>query len=167
MACYGAPLEEGACNYYTPITGEAVRLDAGRSVSDTVASLSCGSGEQYGFTVSTPEPGEVRLLWSGEQPVAVSERGCEGHVEVSCAPASQSGEISFHTMGSTNILVAAPPGAASSTALRVEFTPSCGDGIVQGYEQCDDGGREDGDGCSARCRLEETDAGLDAPFAEP
>jgi fibro-slime domain-containing protein len=30
----------------------------------------------------------------------------------------------------------------------------CGDGIVEGLEQCDDGNRTSGDGCSADCRLE-------------
>ena len=31
----------------------------------------------------------------------------------------------------------------------------CGDGVVDAPEQCDDGGREDGDGCDRRCREEE------------
>ena len=30
----------------------------------------------------------------------------------------------------------------------------CGNGIVAGAEQCDDGNRFDGDGCSAVCMLE-------------
>lgn len=33
-------------------------------------------------------------------------------------------------------------------------TPTCGDGIVNGAETCDDGGRVAGDGCSATCTLE-------------
>ncbi len=166
MACYGAPMGE-VCDHYPHLTEEATRLDVGRPVSSSDVTLSCGSGELFGFTVSQPEPGEVRVLWSGEQPITVSERGCGVSTEVSCAPASQSGELTFHTMGYSNLLVAAPPGAASGTALRIEFTPSCGDGVVQGYEQCDDGGREDGDGCSARCHFEGTDAVSDAPIAVP
>ena len=31
--------------------------------------------------------------------------------------------------------------------------PSCGDGVVQAVEQCDDGNAEDGDGCSSECTL--------------
>src|SRR5262245_60292925 len=31
---------------------------------------------------------------------------------------------------------------------------NCGDGIVNGSEECDDGNTADGDGCSARCALE-------------
>lgn len=30
----------------------------------------------------------------------------------------------------------------------------CGDGIIQGSEQCDDGNNVDGDGCSSSCKLE-------------
>ena len=32
--------------------------------------------------------------------------------------------------------------------------PGCGDGITNGQEECDDGNRQDGDGCSANCTLE-------------
>lgn len=34
---------------------------------------------------------------------------------------------------------------------------TCGDGQLTGDEACDDGGTEDGDGCSASCQLEPTD----------
>jgi cysteine-rich repeat protein len=32
--------------------------------------------------------------------------------------------------------------------------PICGDGFVEGNEECDDGNLEDGDGCSSKCTLE-------------
>ncbi len=39
--------------------------------------------------------------------------------------------------------------------LDVKVTPSvCGNGVVEGGEQCDDGAAEAGDGCSATCQLE-------------
>ena len=31
-------------------------------------------------------------------------------------------------------------------------TTKCGDGVHAGVEACDDGGTEDGDGCSADCK---------------
>ncbi|HFE44065.1 MAG TPA: DUF4215 domain-containing protein, partial [Nannocystis exedens] len=31
----------------------------------------------------------------------------------------------------------------------------CGDGIVSGDEECDDGNKKDGDGCSSDCTVEE------------
>jgi cysteine-rich repeat protein len=30
----------------------------------------------------------------------------------------------------------------------------CGNGVVSGKEECDDGGNADGDGCSVDCKLE-------------
>jgi len=36
---------------------------------------------------------------------------------------------------------------------------SCGDGVVAGAEECDDGNGSPGDGCSATCRLEDQGAG--------
>ncbi len=39
--------------------------------------------------------------------------------------------------------------------LDLTVTPAvCGNGIIDGTEQCDDGGTEDDDGCSATCQLE-------------
>ena len=32
--------------------------------------------------------------------------------------------------------------------------PACGDGILDTGEECDDGNKDDGDGCSAKCKLE-------------
>lgn len=37
---------------------------------------------------------------------------------------------------------------------RCERVPVCGDGLVDAPETCDDGGRESGDGCDADCQLE-------------
>jgi len=33
----------------------------------------------------------------------------------------------------------------------------CGDGIINGIEQCDDDNNDNGDGCSSTCRVEESD----------
>jgi len=39
--------------------------------------------------------------------------------------------------------------------LGVTFTPAvCGNGVIEGGEQCDDGGAVSGDGCNAQCQLE-------------
>jgi len=39
------------------------------------------------------------------------------------------------------------------------YTPSCGNSILDGGEQCDDGNLSGGDGCSAGCRIEYPDCG--------
>lgn len=54
-------------------------------------------------------------------------------------------------------------------ALDVELTPSvCGNGVVEGGETCDDGGRENGDACDADCTIEPVPAlGLSCETAQP
>jgi cysteine-rich repeat protein len=42
--------------------------------------------------------------------------------------------------------------------LTIEFE-DCGDGVVVGSEQCDDGDEDDGDGCDSQCRWECVDDG--------
>ncbi len=50
---------------------------------------------------------------------------------------------------------ACPP---SSPALPAACVPVCGDGRLRGKEQCDDGGTQDDDGCSAACQIERNDS---------
>lgn len=45
--------------------------------------------------------------------------------------------------------------------LRVSFSAVCGDGVLSGYEECDDGGLADGDGCDHVCTIQPI------PEAEP
>lgn len=45
-------------------------------------------------------------------------------------------------------------GGCDADACDEFLVPICGDGIVNGTEQCDDGNTTPGDGCSASCRLE-------------
>jgi len=52
--------------------------------------------------------------------------------------------------GALNECVAVRP-TASPTATP---DPDCGDGTVTGLEECDDGNRIDGDGCTSSCQLE-------------
>ncbi|KAI8473932.1 MAG: concanavalin A-like lectin/glucanase [Monoraphidium minutum] len=48
-----------------------------------------------------------------------------------------------------DLLAAEPP-----TWEAVRWLSNCGNGAVEGAEECDDGDRLDGDGCSAACKLE-------------
>eukprot|EP00562_Extubocellulus_spinifer_P001042 CAMPEP_0178489510 /NCGR_PEP_ID=MMETSP0696-20121128/10414_1 /TAXON_ID=265572 /ORGANISM="Extubocellulus spinifer, Strain CCMP396" /LENGTH=520 /DNA_ID=CAMNT_0020117315 /DNA_START=306 /DNA_END=1868 /DNA_ORIENTATION=+ len=45
--------------------------------------------------------------------------------------------------------------AIDSATVTVTVTCICGDGQIDGNEQCEDGNTEDGDGCSSTCRFEE------------
>ncbi|MDD9936751.1 MAG: DUF4215 domain-containing protein [Myxococcales bacterium] len=47
------------------------------------------------------------------------------------------------------------PGGICSQVGGTCYTTTCGDGLVEGSEQCDDGDTADVDGCSATCTVEE------------
>lgn len=40
------------------------------------------------------------------------------------------------------------------TLQVVHWTSVCGNGIVEGEEECDDGSGQDGNGCSASCKVD-------------
>ena len=48
------------------------------------------------------------------------------------------------------LCVALVPGCIDWSSL---YGPSCGDGVTEGSEACDDGNTADGDGCTAHCQL--------------
>jgi cysteine-rich repeat protein len=50
-------------------------------------------------------------------------------------------------------------GSAASGAFKLDLTVSpavCGNSVIEGGEQCDDGGTDDNDGCSSTCQFETT-----------
>ncbi len=51
---------------------------------------------------------------------------------------------------------------AASTQVNAGIIATCGDGLIEDLEECDDGNLVDGDGCSALCSIEcQTDADCD------
>ncbi|MDB5218280.1 MAG: Multiple EGF-like-domain protein 3 precursor, partial [Myxococcaceae bacterium] len=84
-----------------------------------------------------------------------------------CANASSAGgleEISLSVVqGQTYYLIVDGAGATDKGAFTMLVTvspPGCGDGLVAGVEQCDDGNSVAGDGCSSTCTFEPL-AGID------
>ncbi len=55
------------------------------------------------------------------------------------------------------------PGRVVLEALRAEFDPgnlpTCGNGVREACEDCDDGNQTDGDGCSSSCEVEQSVCG--------
>ena len=48
-----------------------------------------------------------------------------------------------------------PPGCRHAARPQVtRWLSTCGNAVVEGMEQCDDGDQTDGDGCSASCTVE-------------
>ncbi|HBU48363.1 MAG TPA: hypothetical protein DEB46_08640 [Myxococcales bacterium] len=47
-----------------------------------------------------------------------------------------------------------PGGGGEEDAGPAANQPVCGDGVREGSEECDDGNRRNGDGCTSRCRIQ-------------
>lgn len=60
-------------------------------------------------------------------------------------------KVNFNKPGNTDYAVYTD---ADGKYEFTAFTPECGNGYLEGIEECDDGGTQDGDGCSAGCLLE-------------
>lgn len=58
--------------------------------------------------------------------------------------------------GTASLVSARETGSGLFHLFRI---PSCGDGKLDAGEQCDDGNRANGDGCTNRCRTEPTSCG--------
>ena len=64
----------------------------------------------------------------------------------------------MHLRGSLLALAVTLASAVLPIDHPVAGAQTCGNGVVEGTEECDDGNTTSGDGCSATCRLENTSA---------
>ncbi|MGE3669809.1 MAG: DUF4215 domain-containing protein [Polyangiaceae bacterium] len=151
MACYGAP-NDYACDTQHP---ELTRTPQALSQGDTdVSPISCGttSGPTYAFTIHPNEPSIATLRWSNQNALSIAQLNCEGSTELNCFAPNDTGTSTFEVLGSQTLAISGVDTTqAADTRIWIEFTPTCGDGILQSYEQCDDGARVNGDGCSEYC----------------
>ena len=67
--------------------------------------------------------------------------------------------MSRYTVAATLLSLLVGVGAGCGSGSRTDA--SCGNGTIDTGEQCDDGNRSSGDGCSAKCKSENTDGGTD------
>lgn len=155
------PLVAGAGGAYTAsVTGGNWNLPGGGSFSAPCA----GAGKEAYFTVTPPIDGVLVAKTVSTYHVSLGARAScppnTGSGYLACSdkrtPAGES--ISFAVQKDTTywIIVDAPgPNDRGRFDLGVTVkSPSCGDGLVSGAEQCDDGNLVSGDGCSATCTLE-------------
>ena len=66
----------------------------------------------------------------------------------------------FETVPSGSFITATATdlgGNTSEFSQCIEVVSSCGNGVVDAGEECDDGNNDDGDGCAADCTIEEPD----------
>jgi cysteine-rich repeat protein len=157
-ACLGVSGGEGRMN-----TGSAANVLAAKTSLDysfnvlnyvlTSNSPPTISSSNYSLPVSSPYTGwlfedayEVKV--SG---AAFGTSGFCGNVEV----------VSVHN---------SPPKYGANEMLPVDCPSVCGNGILEGAEECDDGNTNNGDGCSSNCAAEDKpaiDGKLDIFYTNP
>lgn len=90
--------------------------------------------------------------WNGNSTATVA-----GHPEWTAVwlPQIPAGGYVLHAHADmvASLLVASPRGGAFSYISRIR-RPGCGDGVISGTEECDDGNIGSFDGCSSMCNLE-------------
>jgi len=151
--------------YYDPISGTYFAYPAGTSTPTVCAAptatpncANCGGivGERtnvgaYTGSASpygTYDQGGNVYQWNEE--IIGANRGIRG--------GSEGGDASFLAASSPQFFV--PAFEINSVGFRVASlvaTPPpqvCGDGVIEGNEQCDDGNAVSGDGCSSTCQVE-------------
>lgn len=132
----------------------------------------CGGtgGREAYFTATAPIDGVLVAKTKGSYKIALGARpACPPNTStgfITCSDQSSAdGErISFVVKAGTKywVIVDAPGNTTTvSPTNNGRFTldvtiqgESCGDGLVSGTEQCDDGNKAGGDGCSATCAIE-------------
>lgn len=163
----------GVAGYRCPAGAESLGLDG------TVAWPFQLLGMDEGLTQAPPDPGtfpELLAACSGARagaarPYAAVYSRCAWRALTSEDPRRRDVDRCverrrrrFLAAWSSEVDAGACPGpSAEEAAARIEdeileslsrLHARCGDGVVGGFEECDDGGVADGDGCSAECRTE-------------
>lgn len=136
-----------------PVSGDGCCPPGANIGLDSDCSATCGDG------VWSPDDNETC-----DTAIPAGELGaCP--VAADCQDGDACTEDNLLSAGTCNALCVNPPitevgpsdgccptdGNANSDA---DCSPECGNGVIEGSEQCDDGNTEPGDGCDSRCAVE-------------
>ena len=141
---------------YDNVSGCSVAVDGSGNVYVAGSSSSAWGSPLRGYTSGSDAfaaklAADGGLVWNtflggsgtdGGGAIALDGRG---NIYISGASDATWGSPVHAYIGGTDAFVVAIPDVAPSV---------CGNGIVEGSEQCDDGNAADGDGCSAACQVE-------------
>lgn len=154
-------------------------------LSNTAASLGCaaGSGKDQVYAITPTTSGAITAVMTASYPRAQlhARRECFNNAtEIDCRTEPNAGtpvRITFPVVADNTYFVFADSDASATTGLyTLDITLSsatCGNGVLESPEGCDDGNSANGDGCSETCALEpmpaslETCPGMAIPFDGP
>lgn len=108
---------------------------------------------------ATTDPGECGVSYPNSYDWNTT--ACPALSSSSSSSTSTSSSSSSTSTSTTTTLSASSETLSSSTptpstSSNISSCPVCGNGVVEGKEECDDGNRMDGDGCTHGCRIEES-----------
>lgn len=163
------PLVAAAGGTYTAVvTSSTATLNADYKPKSTSCS-SITTAKDAVYVVTSPINGLMTATVNGTFDSAIYARnGCDADAaaftDLACSAAvdgSGPEQIKFPVNAGEPVYVIVDGEATAANGvfeLGVEVTPSdCGNGNIEGGEQCDDGNEAGGDGCSATCQLEPAD----------
>jgi cysteine-rich repeat protein len=136
----------------------AIPLSAGTTMGDTsivenAVISGCtgltGPEEFYAFTPA--EHGTLTVTLDNPALVASFLSDCENRTVAACGNFGAPLSTAVKPGVPVYVVVGGPVG---SFDLMADFVPSCGDGVLDPWETCDDGNRTPGDGCDASCQVE-------------
>ncbi|MFT3765934.1 MAG: DUF4215 domain-containing protein [Minicystis sp.] len=113
-------------------------------------------GREVVYSYTPAEYGTLTLTLEAESDLAMTTLvDCSLEVEGSCGDTSVPVTLATSPGVPIHVTVGGrTSGAEGLFVLTATMKPSCGDGVVDPWEQCDDGNTADGDGCSAGCTAE-------------
>jgi cysteine-rich repeat protein len=153
-ACEAAPQVDVA---------EVTRLVGATRGGSFVAEASCGGADapEALYRIVAPYPGRLYVEVPDGHVVSVRARCEEASTELRCARAAGIEStgllvVELYSADEVTVVVDARDGLSADVFdIAIDLVPwGCGDGTLDGGEQCDDGNVDSDDGCSRRCEDE-------------
>lgn len=162
-SCPAAPANDDCSGALTAMCGTTMGNNSTTLLGDQVepaCSTSSNRDMWYDFVAPATANVTVNTEGSVQTDTILSVHGACGGASIACDDDSGTGNLSALTFAATmgtsyKIRVASFGATAAGGAFNVNIICAvCGNGVLEGAEQCDDGNVLAGDGCSATCTLE-------------
>ncbi len=145
--------------------GSSITASSEGRAAQLTSSCAGGGGPEIVAEVSAQTTGKLDARVSGRGLMALSLRtSCADDAsEVACVLVDERGGLSVD-VSSGQVLFAVVEGYSGAVTGNVTLEVAsraanvCGDSFIDGSEECDDGGDEAGDACSATCQVEVTES---------